>query len=610
MKIHQYREMMRYLTRKPLSDREVELVYNSTQQPLAASGEEQEYATGDRVGFAGGASKKILDLILETNKKLKDKKSMETFDLKTGEVIPNKEPIMTAESKSRKLTKNEIEDYEEAIGRNSEEWLSEGTVKEAEEALKKSKAEEAYYLQQYKMGKLDPVAGEKTQGRMNFLRKKAEYAEDVKDRRLFTLDEMNELDELEKIFEPSSSSSIDISDPKTAESFTEFAKRNDPEGFKKIQKIVDDINNKNILDDFDVKNREPNATGGRVKLKGGSILTGTGKDLEDNIKEDHKAFNDYRKSIGQGPIPLDNKYIQMWIRSRLKEGGRVQLKDGTKEPQKILPMDLESVALRLFKENLDNLTYNQKQTLYDHIEDRKNKKAQGGRVQLKEGTQAFEVGTKNINSFLNTPLGKVLTKQAPNFVKSTARVAVKAGLPFEALLGVAMNSTDLKEKGLSDLDALGYSALKGGTQEFLNFGDLLLRRLPPAIYKKFSEDKPILESLDKNPEYFTFVDDLVDKKLEKMSTVKKIDNRAEFAARKEFIPNITDTEVPDLRTTKEFNESIKRNREIILNKDPLLKKLYEKEKVVKDDLYIEPLLKSDSVDKEGILNLTLNKKDD
>ena len=348
----------------------------------------------------------------------------------------------------------------------------------------------------------------------------------------------------------------------------------------------------------------------RVGYSEGSKLTGTDKTLEQNIKDDHKAFNDYRKSIGQGPIPLDNKYIQMWIRSRLKEGGRVQLKDGTKEPQKILPMDLESVALRLFKENLDNLTYNQKQTLYDHIEDRKNKKAQGGRVQLKDGTQAFEVGTKNINSFLNTPLGKVLTKQAPNFVKSTARIAVKAGLPFEALLGVAMNSTDLKEKGLSDLDALGYSALKGGTQEFLNFGDLLLRRLPPAIYKKFSEDKPILESLDKNPEYFTFVDDLVDKKLEKMSTVKKIDNRAEFAARKEFIPNITDTEVPDSRTTKEFNESIKRNREIILNKDPLLKKLYEKEKVVKDDLYIEPLLKSDSVDKEGILNLTLNKKDD
>jgi hypothetical protein len=166
--------------------------------------------------------------------------------------------------KSKKLTKDEIADYEEQIGRDAEEWLSEGTIDEAEKALKNSKAEEAYYRGQYLTGKLDPVAGEKTQGRMDFLRKKAEYAEDVKDRRLITVDEINELDELERVFEPRSSSSINISDPKTAESFTNFAKQNDPEGFKKIQKIVDDINNKNTLENFDVKDREPNAKGGSV----------------------------------------------------------------------------------------------------------------------------------------------------------------------------------------------------------------------------------------------------------------------------------------------------------------------------------------------------------
>jgi len=166
--------------------------------------------------------------------------------------------------KSKKLTKDEIADYEEQIGRDAEEWLSEGTIDEAEKALKNSKAEEAYYRGQYLTGKLDPVAGEKTQGRMDFLRKKAEYAEDVKDRRLITVDEINELDELERVFEPRSSSSINISDPKTAESFTNFARQNDPEGFKKIQKIVDDINNKNTLKDFDIKDREPNARGGSV----------------------------------------------------------------------------------------------------------------------------------------------------------------------------------------------------------------------------------------------------------------------------------------------------------------------------------------------------------
>mgnify|MGYP002477978066 CR=1 FL=1 len=53
MKIHQYREMMRYLTRKPLSDREVELVYNSTQQPLAASSEELGTREGFKLGTRG-----------------------------------------------------------------------------------------------------------------------------------------------------------------------------------------------------------------------------------------------------------------------------------------------------------------------------------------------------------------------------------------------------------------------------------------------------------------------------------------------------------------------------------------------------------------------------
>jgi hypothetical protein len=204
----------------------------------------------------------IKTLVDDLNEKLKGKKSMETFDLKTGEVIPTKEPIMTAESKSRKLTQDEIADYEEVIGRDSEQWMLEGTVDEAEKALKKSKAEEAYYYGQYKMGKLDPAPGEQTEARMKFLQKKLEEAEMTKDRRLISMDELQELENLEGSLQPNT---INISDPKTAESFTNFARQNDPEGFKKIQKIVDDINNKNILEDFDIKDREPNAKGGLIR---------------------------------------------------------------------------------------------------------------------------------------------------------------------------------------------------------------------------------------------------------------------------------------------------------------------------------------------------------
>ena len=155
----------------------------------------------------------IKTLVDDLNEKLKGKKSMETFDLKTGEVIPTKEPIMTAESKSRKLTQDEIADYEEAIGRDSEQWMLEGTVDEAEKALKKSKAEEAYYYGQYKMGKLDPAPGEQTEARMKFLQKKLEEAEMTKDRRLISMDELQELEDLEGALQPNT---INISDPKTA----------------------------------------------------------------------------------------------------------------------------------------------------------------------------------------------------------------------------------------------------------------------------------------------------------------------------------------------------------------------------------------------------------
>ena len=183
--------------------------------------EPEEFANGGitRTKFAtGGKGKKILDIIKKANKDLKGKKSMETVNPKTGEVTVADEFVTTSEqqlNKKRQLTKEEIEDYEEAIGRNSEEWMSEGTVEEAENALKRSKAEETYYLQQYKTGQLDPPPGEKSQSRMRFLQKKAEEAADVKDKRLFSLDESDELDELERTFNKKNTSTggFDFNDP-------------------------------------------------------------------------------------------------------------------------------------------------------------------------------------------------------------------------------------------------------------------------------------------------------------------------------------------------------------------------------------------------------------
>ena len=71
-------------------------------------------------------------------------------------------------------------------------------------------------------------------------------------------------------------------------------------------------------------------------------------------------------------------------------GGRIGYENGgsSKTPPKFIPMDLESVAKRLFDTNLDNLTYNEKQTIYDYIEQNRNKKANGGRIGYADGTPA------------------------------------------------------------------------------------------------------------------------------------------------------------------------------------------------------------------------------
>jgi len=116
------------------------------------------------------------------------------------EIIDEKSITTKQQTKSRQLTNDEIADYEEQIGRNAEEWLSEGTVDEAEKALKSSKAEEAYYRREYVSGKLNPVPGEKTEDRLNFLRKKFEEASMVKDKKLFGKDELNELLDLEVMY--------------------------------------------------------------------------------------------------------------------------------------------------------------------------------------------------------------------------------------------------------------------------------------------------------------------------------------------------------------------------------------------------------------------------
>jgi hypothetical protein len=295
--------------------------YEELEDILKKDPEPEGKADGGRIGFNKGKRvKSSIDKLLENlNKKTQGKKSMESVDSKTGEVTVPKKPIRKAEeptgmttmdpepdivdeksitktkqqNKSRQLTREEIEDYEEQLG-DSETWMSEGTVEEAEKALKRSKAEEAYYRTQYKLGKLDPSPGEQTEARMKFLQKKLEEAELTKDRRLITPNEINELDDLENIFAKDLTQTneqalenemnrvlnqydksmfikdaqgmVDVSNPANAEKMALLLKRDHPEIYNKIFKLTEDINQKQVLDEFDITGREPNAKGGIAGL--------------------------------------------------------------------------------------------------------------------------------------------------------------------------------------------------------------------------------------------------------------------------------------------------------------------------------------------------------
>jgi hypothetical protein len=287
--------------------------------------EPEEFADGGitRTKFAtGGKGKKILDIIKKANKDLKNKKSMETVNPKTGEVTVADEFVTTSEqqlNKKRQLTKEEIEDYSEELG-DTETWLSEGTVEEAENALKRSKAEEAYMYRQYKAGKLDPAPGEETETRMKFLQKKLEEASEVKDRRLITPKEIEELKELEarfiykkgdaiteenfgsspfapsqetldnlkkaremtkgmsleeemnmvlnqydkSMFIKNEQGMVDVTNPENVQKMALLLKRDFPELYRRLEGGAQT----NVLEEFDVTGRKPNASGGLNYLMG------------------------------------------------------------------------------------------------------------------------------------------------------------------------------------------------------------------------------------------------------------------------------------------------------------------------------------------------------
>ena len=152
-------------------------------------------ATGGRVGFAAGGIKALMKMV---NKKF-GKDTLKTADeMERPKAAKEKEMFEKFESRNpdrkRKLTDDEIKDYEEELG-DSETWMMEGTVEEAEEALRRQKEYQQDMFTQYKAGKLNPQPGEK--GRKEFLESKLEEMEMSGDKKLMTVDEIEELSNME-----------------------------------------------------------------------------------------------------------------------------------------------------------------------------------------------------------------------------------------------------------------------------------------------------------------------------------------------------------------------------------------------------------------------------
>jgi hypothetical protein len=184
--------------------------------------------------------------------------------------------IIKKTKKSKKPTKDDYDEYREILDHPEYEVVQGNeTFEQLDELVKKQKDYESYMYAQYKMGKLDPVAGEQSPARMKILQRKLEEAGATKDKRLIDADELQELDKLEKIYlKPDersltpSSPLINISDPEVASDFANFAKQNDPEGYKKIEDIANKINQKIELENFDITGRKKNAKGGLNYLQG------------------------------------------------------------------------------------------------------------------------------------------------------------------------------------------------------------------------------------------------------------------------------------------------------------------------------------------------------
>jgi len=166
------------------------------------------FAAGGRVGMFRGGIPKGLQAAMQAIKKkfgndsIKTVEETQDFGLPYFNIDRPEKAIARDKfknfNKEGKFAEDGTPDYEyyADILNDSENTFVNGdeTIEELEIMLKEREAYMGDMYDMYKTGKLDPVAGEKTEGRKRFLQDKLDEAEASGDNRLITRDEMDELE--------------------------------------------------------------------------------------------------------------------------------------------------------------------------------------------------------------------------------------------------------------------------------------------------------------------------------------------------------------------------------------------------------------------------------
>ena len=347
--------------KKGIKSLEERVKKNKEYQDLKRSFEDpEERAMGGRIGYSVGAGKKgvqaLLDLVIEKFGKkavtTADKAPIppKTLERDMFKKFNNKNP-----DPKRQLTDEEIEEYEMELG-DSETWMNDGTLGDAEQALKNHREymeeimrrKDAGEFGNFSSSKLDNVNDEQIAAAVDDIfptgdpKYDAEMASEAlvennpqifgDDVLLDDLDDetrskiygavydvlsnnMSKMRELKKLSKPEKTlqamkegKGIDISDPEIADEFTRFMKEKDPKGYKELEQKLE-------LSNFDTKNRKKNAKGGRAGLKDGNppVIT-----IDDKIDEMISFYKDYLKKGGK----MDFKtFSKQYVPENFASGG-------------------------------------------------------------------------------------------------------------------------------------------------------------------------------------------------------------------------------------------------------------------------------------------------